>query len=71
MKWGFFLPNIGFGWEPRALAPDPTSLLLKVQIERKTIVIGKTIDAREKGPYSLFPSIDFFPDYAFFSHLNF
>ena len=24
------LPNIGFGWEPRALAPNLISLLLKV-----------------------------------------
>jgi hypothetical protein len=38
--WQVFMPNIGFAWESRADAPDPASLLLQVQIGRKTIVIG-------------------------------
>jgi hypothetical protein len=44
LNWEVFLPNIGFGWEPRALAPDLISLLLEVEIGGGN-VIGKTIDA--------------------------
>ena len=31
LNWEDFLPNIVFGWEPRALAPDLKSLLLNVK----------------------------------------
>ena len=42
LNWEVFLPNIGFGWEPRALAPDLISLLLHVKIRiGKKILSGK------------------------------
>ena len=41
-NWELALPDIVFGWEPRALAPDLKSL-------PREIYIGEKIDVRKQG----------------------
>ena len=60
------MPNIEFGWEPRARGPDPQNLLLKIHVEKNVIDKNSTLGYTSWESDFISPTVEFIFDNVFF-----